>query len=602
MEHEPLTPRESPCRSADRAHRLGRAWLPGLGLAALAWFFLRSGTKPSRITYPCQKAALSTASLAFGASALGALVVLRRWLRARLLSPAGLLLGALGVVAAATSWSWLTSADAPTGPVLSARADYRATVFHKVGCAQQPAGDHFPGLDDLLEMMGACGLKFYRSNTASLVAGPDGILAADDVVVVKINYQWPERGGTNTDLLRGLLARIVEHPDGFTGEIVVAENAQFNSTSNLDREANNAENTAQSPQDVVQSFKARGFRVSTYDWTLIRFTSVTEYAGGNGNDGYVVLPYDPRYLGRVSYPKFRSEYGARISLRRGLWTGSSYDRAHLKFLNVPVLKSHHSSYGATAAVKHYMGVVTGELNTNSHLGIGSGILGATIGEIGPADLNLLDATWINANPYSGPATSYGGATRKDMLVASTDPVALDIWAVKNILVPGFVENGYSPPWPTPSADPDDPSSAFRRYLDRSMNFILEKGYQVTNDLAAIDLVNLGPPGAASDPRGVGAPFTIARQAGGYALAWSAPVRGGAASEYQLYRTDLARAQKLAAPECEAPLGDGTTAFLPDLPANHGFLVVARNAAGDGSLGSDGAGRERPSPAAGSACP
>ena len=33
-----------------------------------------------------------------------------------------------------------------------------------------------------------------------------------------------------------------------------------------------------------------------------------------------------------------------------------------------------------------------------------------------------------------------------------------------------------------------------------------------------------------------------------------------------------------------------------------FLVVARNAVGDGSFGTDGAGHERPSPAPGSVCP
>ena len=33
----------------------------------------------------------------------------------------------------------------------------------------------------------------------------------------------PQRGGTNTDVLKGLIARILEHPDGFTGEVVVVE-------------------------------------------------------------------------------------------------------------------------------------------------------------------------------------------------------------------------------------------------------------------------------------------------------------------------------------------------------------------------------------------
>ncbi len=79
------------------------------------------------------------------------------------------------------------------------------------------------------------------------------------------------------------------------------------------------------------------------------------------------------------------------------------------------------------------------------------------------------------------------ATRRDELLASLDPVATDIWAVKNILIPAFIENGYSPPWPYPSADPDDPNSMFRTYLDNSMYQILTAGYNVTNDYDQIDV-------------------------------------------------------------------------------------------------------------------
>jgi hypothetical protein len=572
-----------------------------LGLAALAWLIFRSGSKPSRLVYPCQQAALSTASLVFGASTVAAVVGWRRRFPRTLPAAAALVIAAAAFATALGLWGFRSAADVPSAP--AAPDDYRATVFHKTSCAQALRGDHFPGLDDLVEMMGGGGLKFYRSATASLTAGPDGILAAGDTVVVKINYQWPERGGTSTDLLRGLIRKIFDHPEGFNGEVVVCENAQFSSTENFDRAENNAEDPAQSPHDVVMRFKSLGYKISHYDWTAIRYTPVGEYSSGDLVDGYIVGPFDSRYRGRTSYPKFRTEYGTRISLRYGLWDpATGYDRARLKFINVPVLKSHHSTYGATACTKHYMGVVTGELSTNSHIGIGYGILGAVMGEIGLADLNLLDCIWINANPYSGPATTYEEATRRDRLVASRDPIAADIWSVKYILTPAFVENGYPRPWPQPSADPDDPNSEFRRYLDRSMGFILQSGREVTNDVAKIDLVDLGPPGEPSDPDGTGAPFTIAKHVSGYELRWSAPVRGGPAGTYNLYRTDLSRAAGQAAPECEAPLGDGTSAILADLPDNHGFLVVGRNTAGDGSFGHDSRDRERPSPAPGNSCP
>jgi hypothetical protein len=455
------------------------------GVFALAWLILRSGPKPSRFAYPCQQAAFSTASLAFGVPVVSALIGARRRLCAGLRTPAGVSVSALGLVLALGAGAYLSGADSYQGPVLDAPAGYRAEVFHMTDCPQNPVGDRFVGLDHLITLMGRQGLKFYQSVTETLVAGPEGIIAVDDTVVIKINYQWSERGGTNTDLLRGLIRRIVDHPDTFTGEVVVCENAQFAGVQNFDRANNNAQDHSLSPHDVVGEFQLQGYTVSHYDWTARRNAEVGEYSQGDMTDGYVVYPHDPQFNGRVSYPKFRTSHGTYISLQYGLWNpmGGTYDREHLKFINVPVLKS-HSIYGVTACVKDYMGVVTGALDTNSHNAIRYGILGAVLGEIQLADLNILDSTWINAIPLNGPGTSYGVATRRDELVASTDPIAADIWSVKNILIPAFIANGYPGPWP--GADPDDSGSDFREYLDNSMFQILAAGYDVTNDLTQID--------------------------------------------------------------------------------------------------------------------
>ncbi len=455
------------------------------GFFALCWLLLRSGAKPSRFAYPCQQAALSAATLAFGAPLVSVLIAARRRVVAGLRTPAGVVVAAAGLLLTAGFWGYFAQADAYRGPVLDPSADYRATVFHVTDCPQDPVDDRFIGLDNLLVLMGREGLKFYRSPNESLVSGPDGIIAAADTVVIKINYQWSERGGTNTDLLRGLIRRVVDHPDAFTGEVVVCENSQFAGVQGFDRSRNNAQDYGQSPHDVVVDFQNLGYTVSHFDWTAIRYTSVDEYSEGNMTDGYIVYPYNPEVGGRESYPKFKTDYDTYISLKYGLWDPDrkTYDREHLKMINVPVLKS-HSGYGVTACIKHYMGVVTRELNTNSHSAIRNGILGAVRGEIGLADLNILDAVWINAIPRRGPSTPYGIATRRDELVASLDPVAADMWAVKNILTPAFRDNGYPPPWR--GADPDDPNSWFRVYLDNSMNQILAAGYDVTNDLERID--------------------------------------------------------------------------------------------------------------------
>ncbi len=208
-------------------------------------------------------------------------------------------------------------------------------------------------------------------------------------------------------------------------------------------------------------------------------------------DGYVVYPWDPDLDGAVSYPKFQTMLGTYISLRDGIWNPmtETYDRGHLKFINMPVLKS-HSTYGVTANVKDYMGVVTRELGTASHSAIRNGLLGSHLGEVGLADFNILDAIWINAHPANGPQTSYGEASRRDDLVMSVDPVAADRWATENILVPAFEDNGYTS-WP--KADPSDPDSDFREYLDNSAYFDSGCGDSVTQDPTQIDAFSVPMP-------------------------------------------------------------------------------------------------------------
>ena len=64
-------PRTGPWVPPDSLRRWYRVYILVGGLLALAWVLLRTGTKPSRLAYPCQQAALSTATLALGASLVG---------------------------------------------------------------------------------------------------------------------------------------------------------------------------------------------------------------------------------------------------------------------------------------------------------------------------------------------------------------------------------------------------------------------------------------------------------------------------------------------------------------------------------------------------
>ncbi|MCL2192315.1 MAG: hypothetical protein FWB78_02825, partial [Treponema sp.] len=118
------------------------------------------------------------------------------------------------------------------------------------------------GTDDgvlrLIRSMQNHGLHFYQTATT-----PHGLIAPGDVVLLKINAQWDQRGGTNTDLIRGVIREILNHPGGFSGEIIVADNGQaqfgsFGRGGSLEWTLNNAEDTSQSTMDVIRYFRAMG--------------------------------------------------------------------------------------------------------------------------------------------------------------------------------------------------------------------------------------------------------------------------------------------------------------------------------------------------------
>lgn len=463
------------------------AWC--LALGSLAWLLLRSALRPDRLAYPCQRAALGHVVVLLG-------LPLAHFARRAFGRRGGLglgfaLVGSVAVVSLGLSDFVPRELAAMGRPAYTlpsraeAAADYTATLYvaHDVG---GPAGDHHLGVDELLATMASGGQPFYESATAGGEAGPNGIVGADDIVLIKINEQWPERGGTNTDVLKGLIARILEHPDGFTGEIVVVENGQ--GSGDLDRALCNAEDHGQSPVDVVNHFAGLGHPVGAYLWDSIRGTQVSEYSAGNYTDGYVLGVYDPATYLTVSHPKFRTPGNRYVSLRDGVWdpVGGTYDQDRLTFLNLPVLKCHGAVYGVTAATKHHVGTMTTALATNTHFAVRYGGLGRFLSEIRRPDLNILDAIYILAIPNGGPWCTYAEATRVDKLVAGVDPIALDMWATKNILVPTLIANGY----PTyPMQDPDNADSIFRTYLDRAMNQMLAAGIDVTNDLSRVNVIS-----------------------------------------------------------------------------------------------------------------
>ena len=236
-------------------------------------------------------------------------------------------------------------------------------------------------------------------------------------------------------------------------------------------------------QKVADSFP--NYRISTYLWDDITSNRADEYVYGNMDDGYIVgSSVDEKTGIIVSYPKFQTRYGTFISFKKGIWdpVNKTYNSSKLKVINVPVLKT-HGGYGVTASVKNYMGVTSDKLSRASggraHNSIRNGGMGTQMAETRLPTLNILDAIWINANPRNGPSTSYNAATKTNIIAASTDPIALDYWAAKNILMPTANAKGYSD---LSSLDPDNKEpGSFGDWLRLSKEDIIKSGYKANAD-------------------------------------------------------------------------------------------------------------------------
>ena len=469
------------------------------GLLSLIWFLLRTGRKPSRAVYPCQQAAAINGQIWLSTYVFPVLsVASKKSIRFSGRRMSTIIAIALIATSATGSLAWWSLSE--RGMKSSKNQAMTLTGFNLTGSVAEfsPASDIFVvgdtsgndgGVEALINLMGEHGLLFYKSENTGKNKGPNGLIAENDIILIKVNSQWDQRGGTNTDLLRALIQALVDHPDGFEGEIIVADNGQgqFGSSGNggsLDWGRSNAEDISQSAQRVVDSF-AGSHKVSTYLWDTITTKKVNEYSEGDLDDGYIInATANPRTGIMVSYPKFRTKFGTHVSFKRGIWdpeTGT-YDSARLKVINVPVLKT-HGIYGVTACVKHYMGVptdkLTARLGSRTHSTISRGGMGTEMVGTRFPILNILDSIWVNAAPLSGPRTSYEDATRVNVIAASTDPVALDHWAAKHILLQAWQLRTNSV---SASLDPDNVEPGFfGNWLRLSMQEMARAGYQVTVD-------------------------------------------------------------------------------------------------------------------------
>jgi uncharacterized protein (DUF362 family) len=273
-------------------------------------------------------------------------------------------------------------------------------------------------------------------------SGPSGLIAAGDVVLLKVNAQWKYRGCTNSDVVRGLVQRILEHPDGFSGEVVIVENGQGRGSLACDTASNYDDGAVHAnANDERHSFLYlvdevfRGYPVSAYLLDPVRSRFIAD-------DDHVTNGY--RRFETVSYPCFTTARGTRVELREGIWRGTAHAR-NLKLVNVPVLK-HHDTGGSeiTGAVKHFYGLVSmadGQSGARHYQALGE-TCGRMIAAVRPPVLNVMDAIWVSHRALGGyPASA---THRANQLLASQDPVAVDYLSAKSVLFPVDSNPRHSP--------------------------------------------------------------------------------------------------------------------------------------------------------------
>lgn len=464
--------------------KLGLFSMIGITIAALAWLALRTGTRFDRIRYPCQRASLEVALLGIpllGSFILGNAGKKTKWSKKRTLSLVLGILGASIVLLIASNSYIFTVLYTSLSPEMSyaQNRDLTITQLHSdepvstvyVAKGKNPSG----GLQSLVSVMDKKGVSIYRTSQK------EGIIAKDDTVLIKINGEWQERGGTNTDLLKAFIQKVIDHPEGFVGEVVVVENGQWAIYLNSNR--SNAEDRTQSFQKVADYFEDQGHKVSLYDWTQIGGTAgdvIVIEENEREKDGYVDMP------GGASYPIFTTKSGTRISLKDGIWKEGGYDKSQLKFINMPVLKS-HSLMGLTGATKHYMGVLSTPLcndGFDQHWGmVDEGLMGRMMAQVIYPDLNVMDANYIGVSSR-GPASSYESAYKANLVLAAQDPIALDYYAGKYVLYPLTKFERHNPDCQDvkkASGYGRYPYNAFRQYLTSSEKELQKSGYRITMD-------------------------------------------------------------------------------------------------------------------------
>jgi hypothetical protein len=336
--------------------------------------------------------------------------------------------------------------------------DTRSRVYRVNGCPVHDGQLRHAGMDAMLHLLSLHDTRFYKTAKRGVLCGPAGLIAADDVVLLKVNAQWKCRGCTNTDMLRGLIHRILQHPDGFRGEVVIFENGQKRPAT-FDGIHNDGDKTEYKPFPELDGKVV--VNAEQQDVTTIDYLVGTVFAG-KPVSSFLLDPVADTWIAQddhktngyrrigepgtpcISYPCFTTAGGNRIELKEGRWTGSGYAQ-NLKLIHCSVLKDHSGDIGMTGALKIVYGTLsmTDGTSAKRHYDDLGSQCARMWTEVRVSDLNILDCIWVsygsmtvNGRRVSG-CVGYPPAitSRQNILLAGHDPLAIDDHANRHILLP-----------------------------------------------------------------------------------------------------------------------------------------------------------------------
>ena len=338
-----------------------------------------------------------------------------------------------------------------------------------------------------------------------MMGGIETFIGANDIVLLKPNCQWWNQGRTNLAAMKGFIDLVLEVP-GFSGEIIIAENQHFMDDSlpeerrddirgwtHLSEINGDIDGVNHNVNTLIEQYHTLGHgNVNKVHWRD-GGPKVADAWGSGQNGGLVESPaqgdgyvwsdieytFSPivgaKWKVKMSYPIFTSPYsGITIDFKEGAFLrdgqgGGKYmqDRP-LKFINFAALNDHGSDTGITSAVKNYMGItdlscgvfgVNPQGYNNVHTCGGryfrhakAGPLGHFMKTIRRADLNITTAEWIGW----GDRTDITKAAQTKTILASTDPVALDYYGARYLILPHSRDKRHH--------DPDNPRSSIRNFL------------------------------------------------------------------------------------------------------------------------------------------